>query len=236
MKQRGDEPSNQAISHQQIALCGDEDQAQTLKLRPTELKDYVGQRKVVENLTIFLRAAWRRQEPLDHVLFYGPPGLGKTTLATIISHEMQSDLKTISGPAVQKAGDLAAILTNLKEGDVLFIDEIHRLNPAIEEILYPAMEDFRLDLIIGQGPSARTMKIELPKFTLVGATTRASLITSPLRGRFGILHHLDFYPQSELEEILKRSAQVLAIEIEDAAVTEIARRARGTPRIANMLI
>ena len=205
-------------------------------LRPKCLDEYIGQTKIVNNLKIFLKAALRRAEALDHVLLFGPPGLGKTSLAIIIANELGTSLKTIHAPSVEKGGDLAAILTNLEEGDVLFIDEIHRLKPQVEEILYPAMEDFQLDLIIGQGPAARSIKIDLPKFTLVGATTRAGMISAPLRGRFGIVNHLDFYPRKDLEIIIHRSAEILNVEIEATGATELARRARGTPRIANRLL
>ncbi len=205
-------------------------------LRPTSFDDYVGQDKVKKNLAIFMEAAKMRQEPLDHSLFYGPPGLGKTTLATIIATEMGANLKSTSGPVIEKTGDLAALLTNLKKGDILFIDEIHRLSKVIEEILYPAMEDFSLDIMIGQGPSARSVKLELPPFTLIGATTRAGLLTSPLRDRFGIVHRLDYYTADDLERILERSARILDIELQPDGRTEIARRSRGTPRIANRLL
>ena len=205
-------------------------------LRPKSLDEYIGQTKIVNNLKIFLKAALRRAEALDHVLLFGPPGLGKTSLAVIIANELGSSLKTVHAPSVEKGGDLAAILTNLEEGDVLFIDEIHRLKPQVEEILYPAMEDFQLDLVIGQGTAARSIKIDLPKFTLVGATTRAGMISAPLRGRFGIVNHLDFYPRKDLEIIIHRSAEILNVEIEATGATELARRARGTPRIANRLL
>ena len=205
-------------------------------LRPSKLADYVGQEKIKENLNIFIAAAKMREESLDHVLFYGPPGLGKTTLANIIASEMGAYIKSTSGPVIEKTGDLAALLTNLKKGDVLFIDEIHRLSNVIEEILYSAMEDYKLDIMIGQGPSARSIKLELPPFTLVGATTRAGLLTSPLRDRFGVVHRLDYYNEKELETILTRSAGILEIDIVPEGANEIARRSRGTPRIANRLL
>jgi holliday junction DNA helicase RuvB len=213
-----------------------EDAQAELSLRPKRLDEYIGQTKLVNNLKIFLRAALRRSEALDHVLLFGPPGLGKTSLAIILANELGASLKTVHAPSVEKSGDLAAILTNLEEGDVLFIDEIHRLRPQIEEILYPAMEDFQLDLMIGQGTAARSIKIDLPKFTLVGATTRAGMISAPLRGRFGIVNHLDFYPSKDLEIIIHRSAEILGVEIEATGASELARRARGTPRIANRLL
>ena len=205
-------------------------------IRPIYLKDYVGQEEVKGQMDIFINAARNRNEPLDHTLIFGPPGLGKTTLAHIIAHELNVTIKSTSGPVLEKAGDLAAMLTNLDPGDVLFIDEIHRLNPAIEEILYPAMEDYQLDIMIGEGPAARSIKLELPPFTLVGATTRAGLLTSPLRDRFGITQRLEFYSIEELSKIVKRSAAILGTSIDAAGASEIARRARGTPRIANRLL
>ncbi len=205
-------------------------------LRPASLREYVGQERTKESLGILLEAAQQRSDVLDHILFCGPPGLGKTTLATIIAGEMQVSIKSTAGPAIERPGDLAAILTNLQQGDVLFIDEIHRLSHVIEEILYPAMEDFQLDIIIGQGPSARTIKLDLPRFTLVGATTRAGLLTSPLRDRFGVIIHLDYYTESELQTIVERSANLLRVSIETDGAAEVARRSRGTPRIANRLL
>jgi Holliday junction DNA helicase RuvB len=216
--------------------AAEEEQSLDLNLRPRNLDDFVGQEKLKENLKIFITAAKQRKEPLDHVLFCGPPGLGKTTLAHIISSELQVSIKGTSGPMLERPGDLAAILTNLSEMDILFIDEIHRLPRIVEEVLYPAMEDFQLDIIIGQGPNARTLKLNLPKFTLIGATTRTGLLTSPLRDRFGVVNRLGFYAPEELKLIVKRSAGIMNIAIEDKAALEIARRSRGTPRIANRLL
>ncbi len=217
-------------------VAGPDEVGIELSLRPRSLGEFVGQERLRENLGVFIAAARSRQEALDHVLFFGPPGLGKTTLAHIIASEMGSELHVSSGPVLERPGDLAAILTNLAEGDVLFIDEIHRLSPAVEEILYPAMEDFQLDLVIGQGPAARNVRLGLPRFTLVGATTRAGLLTAPLRDRFGIVHRLEFYPPGDLSTIVRRSAAILEIGIDDDAAVEIARRSRGTPRIANRLL
>ncbi|MBR7553403.1 Holliday junction branch migration DNA helicase RuvB [Allobacillus sp. GCM10007491] len=205
-------------------------------LRPQVLRQYIGQEKTKRNLSIFIEAAKMREEPLDHVLLYGPPGLGKTTLASIIANEMGVQFRTTSGPAIERAGDLAAILSSLETGDVLFIDEIHRLPRAVEEILYPAMEDFFLDIVIGQGDSARSVRLDLPPFTLVGATTRAGLLSAPLRDRFGVLSRLEFYEEKDLSHIIKRTADIFEMEIEDDAADEIASRSRGTPRIANRLL
>jgi Holliday junction DNA helicase RuvB len=213
-----------------------EEKSFELSLRPRHLEQYIGQTKVKENIEISIRAASRRMEALDHVLLYGPPGLGKTTLATVIANEMNVNIRSTSGPIIEKRGDLAALLTNLKKNDILFIDEIHRLHPAIEEILYPAMEDFYIDIMIGEGPGARSIKMPLQRFTLIGATTRAGLITAPLRGRFGIIHRLEFYSHEELAVIVRQSAALLGVEIDDGGANEIASRCRGTPRIANRLL
>ena len=226
-------------------LSPDTDQSETqaeeevsieIGLRPKTIDEYVGQLKIKENLKVFIQAAKEREESLDHVLLYGPPGLGKTTLAYIIAHEMGANIVSTSGPVIEKAGDLAALLTNLSEGDVLFIDELHRLNAVVEEILYPAMEDYHVDIIIGQGPSAKSIKLNIPKFTLVGATTRAGMLTFPLRDRFGIVDRLDYYSEDELKTIVNRSAEILEINIDDPGTFELARRSRGTPRIANRLL
>jgi len=218
------------------AAATSEDDRVEVSLRPRSLQEYIGQSKAKENLQVFIDAARGRREALDHVLFYGPPGLGKTTLANIIAQEMGVSIKSTSGPVIEKPGDLAAVLTNLEAGDVLFIDEIHRLSPVVEEILYPAMEDYQLDIMIGQGPSARTIKLDIPRFTLVGATTRAGLLSSPLRDRFGVIIRLEFYQNDELAIIVHRSAKILGIPIEAEGANEIARRSRGTPRIANRLL
>lgn len=205
-------------------------------IRPRTLDEYIGQESVCDKMEIFIKAAQQRGESLDHVLIFGPPGLGKTTLAHIIASEMQVNLRQTSGPVLEKAGDLAAILTNLEPGDILFIDEIHRLSPVVEEVLYPAMEDYQLDIMIGEGPAARSIKLDLPEFTLVGATTRAGLLTSPFRDRFGIVERLEFYNELELTTIINRSANILNLKIEDSGARQIAKRARGTPRIANRLL
>ena len=214
----------------------DEDAQYEAGLRPRSLNEYIGQDRIRNNLEVSIAAARGRGEALDHVLLYGPPGLGKTTLAYVIGNEMGVAVRATAGPVVEKPGDLAAMLTNLQQHEILFIDEIHRMAPAIEEILYPAMEDYELDIIIGQGPSARSVKVPLQKFTLIGATTRAGLLTGPLRARFGIVHRLDFYEERDIEEIVRRSARILGVEIDDDAGRDIARRSRGTPRIANRLL
>ena len=223
------------ISPELLKFDGQEEKLEN-SLRPKILEEYIGQDKVKENMKIYIEAAKKRGEPLDHCLFYGPPGLGKTTLSTIISNEMNSNIKITSGPAISKTGDLAALLTNLSEFDVLFIDEIHRLSKQVEEILYPALEDFALDIIIGKGPSARSIRLDLPKFTLIGATTKAGALTTPLRDRFGIVHKLELYEPVDLKKIVVRSAGILGVEIDDESALEIARRSRGTPRIANRIL
>ena len=214
----------------------EEDVSSEKNLRPQTLEQYIGQEKAKENLKVYIEAAKQRGDTLDHVLFYGPPGFGKTTLAGIIANEMGVNIKITSGPAIEKPGEMAAILNNLQEGDVLFVDEIHRLNRQVEEVLYPAMEDYAIDIVIGKGASARSIRLDLPKFTLVGATTRAGLLTAPLRDRFGVVHHLEFYTEKELQTILMRSADVLNVEIDPQGAAELAKRSRGTPRLANRLL
>jgi Holliday junction DNA helicase RuvB len=227
------------MNHEERIVSGqpaDEEIYVEQNLRPRLLSEYIGQELVKQNLDVFIRAAKARNEALDHVLFHGFPGLGKTTLAYIIAHEMGSNIKVTSGPVIERQGDLAAILTSLEEGDVLFIDEIHRLNHVVEEVLYPAMEDFQLDLVIGQGPGARSVKMDLPHFTLVGATTRTGLLTPPLRDRFGVVMRLDFYSPDELVEIIKRSAKIMGLKVDADGARELGKRSRGTPRIANRLL
>lgn len=219
-----------------VSTINAEDEEAELSLRPSKISQYIGQHKVKEKMSIFIEAAKMRNEPLDHVLLSGPPGLGKTTMANIISNEMGVNIRITSGPAIERPGDLAAILTNLNENDVLFIDEIHRLNKSVEEIMYPAMEDYALDIIIGKGPSARSIRLDLSKFTLIGATTRAGLLTSPLRDRFGVVCNLDYYNTEDLKKIVIRSASIIGIKIDDKGALEIAKRSRGTPRIANRLL
>ncbi|HOE63262.1 MAG TPA: Holliday junction branch migration DNA helicase RuvB [Candidatus Sumerlaeota bacterium] len=214
----------------------EEEQREEENLRPARTEDFIGQKQVVDQLKLFISAARKRREPLDHVLLYGPPGLGKTTLAHIIAHEMEGEIKCTSGPVLERKDDLAAILTSLKNGDVLFIDEVHRLSRIVEECLYPAMEDFKIDILIGEGPHAKSIQLELPRFTLVGATTRAGMLTSPLRTRFGITCRLQFYPDEEMFEIARRTARILKVECDDDGGAEIAKRSRGTPRIANRLL
>lgn len=213
-----------------------EDEAVEMSLRPSRLDEFIGQPKLKDNLKIFIEAARRRKEPLDHVLLFGPPGLGKTTLAYILAHEMGANIRTTSGPVLERAGDLAGVLTNLEEGDVLFIDEIHRISHVVEEYLYPAMEDYCIDIMIDKGPNARSVRIKVPPFTLVGATTRSGLLTSALRSRFGIVEHLNYYDGQDLGRIIRRSSRILKIELDEAGETEIARRSRGTPRVANRLL
>ncbi|MDX9893762.1 MAG: Holliday junction branch migration DNA helicase RuvB [Patescibacteria group bacterium] len=224
--------NNRTIDPQELK----QDQAFDLSLRPKSLTEFIGQQKIKDNLRIFMAAAKGRNEAIEHVLLYGPPGLGKTTLAHIIAQEMGVNIRVTSGPALERSGDLAAILTNLEDGDILFIDEIHRMNKIIEEILYPAMEDFALDIVIGKGPSARTLRLDLPHFTIIGATTKISLLSSPLRDRFGNIYHLNFYEDEEIGEIINRSAKILNVEMEKLAARQIAQRSRKTPRIANRLL
>jgi Holliday junction DNA helicase RuvB len=236
VKKPDNKTTDPAISSALSAIGGGDELGYELTLRPRSFNEFIGQDKIKDNLKVFIEATDRRKEPLDHVLFCGPPGLGKTTLSHIIAAELKVNMKTTSGPVLERPGDLAAILTNLSDLDILFIDEIHRLPRIVEEILYPAMEDYQLDIIIGQGPGARILKLNLPRFTLIGATTRTGLLTSPLRERFGVINRLEFYTPDELKKIVLRSSQILKTEIDDNAAFEIARRSRGTPRIANRLL
>jgi Holliday junction DNA helicase RuvB len=236
VKKQDNRTINPAISSDLSAVGGGDELGYELTLRPRSFDEFVGQDRIKDNLKVFIEATGRRKEPLDHILFCGPPGLGKTTLSHIIATELKVNIKSTSGPVLERPGDLAAILTNLSDLDILFIDEIHRLPRIVEEILYPAMEDFQLDIIIGQGPSARTLKLNLPKFTLIGATTRTGLLTSPLRERFGVINRLEFYSPEELKQIILRSSRILKTQIDDDAAFEIANRSRGTPRIANRLL
>ncbi len=226
----------QTTARSMDAEAGVEDVRIEGSLRPKTLDGYIGQKKIKESLKIYIEAARKRGDPLDHLLFYGPPGLGKTTLSSIIATEMGVNIKITSGPAIEKPGDMAAILNNLKEGDVLFVDEIHRLNRQVEEVLYPAMEDFAIDIMIGKGPTARSIRLDLPRFTLIGATTRAGMLSAPLRDRFGMIHRMEFYEIDELCSIIKQSARVLGVEVEDKGAVEMARRSRGTPRLANRIL
>ena len=225
-------PKQRTISNKENG----EDKILDLTLRPKKLNEFIGQEKIKNNIGIFIEAAQKRGEPIEHVLLYGSPGLGKTTLAHVIANELKGNIRVTSGPAIEKAGDLAAILTNLAQGDILFIDEIHRLNSVIEEILYPAMEDYALDIIIGKGPSARTLRIDLPHFTIIGATTKISLLSAPLRERFGMTYHLDFYEHDDIEKIINRSAKILRVALDEESIREIAQRSRRTPRVANRLL
>ncbi len=222
-----------------ITTTSDDDPAEVeleITLRPQDFKNYIGQQRLKQNLQLAIRAAQKRGEPLDHILLYGPPGLGKTTMATVIAHEMGAQIRVTSGPAIERAGDLASLLTNLQDGDILFIDEIHRLNRSVEEVLYSAMEDFKLDIMLGKGPSARSLRLDLPKFTIIGATTRTGALAAPLRDRFGMIHRLEFYKPEEVQQIIERAAKILSVPIDQGAAHELAKRARLTPRIANRLL